>query len=153
MQKTVRRPTSVPQKKQQKKGRKTPTLLITIPKNKTIEGEEALRKLREGLDHLDINVVETKQLTQSALLKAHMVVLFQNDETLLKLAWEAGVVPIVRPFNDTIVDYNPNTESGNSFIYEEDNYWAIFAAIVRARETYKFPYDWKFIIRSCKRSA
>ncbi len=153
MQKTVRRPTSVPQKKQQKKGRKTPTLLITIPKNKTIEGEEALRKLREGLDHLDINVVETKQLTQSTLLKAHMVVLFQNDETLLKLAWEAGVVPIVRPFNDTIVDYNPNTESGNSFIYEEDNYWAIFAAIVRARETYKFPYDWKFIIRSCKRSA
>lgn len=153
MQKTVRRPTSVPQKKQQKKGRKTPTLLITIPKNKTIEGEEALRKLREGLDHLDINVVETKQLTQSALLKAHMVVLFQNDETLLKLAWEEGVVPIVRPFNDTIVDYNPNTESGNSFIYEEDNYWAIFAAIVRARETYKFPYDWKFIIRSCKRSA
>ncbi|MBD3156460.1 hypothetical protein GF369_01395 [Candidatus Peregrinibacteria bacterium] len=148
MQKTMQRPTSVPQKKQQKKARKTPTLVMSVPQN-----TKMLEKLREGLDHIDITVVETKQLKAQNLAKAHMVVLFGHDEAALKLAWEAGVVPIVKPFNDSIVDYNPNTESGNSFIYEEDNYWDVFAAIVRARETYKFPYDWKFIMRSCKRSA
>lgn len=128
-------------------------LIVNAPKKNMPHNTTMLEKLREGLDHLDIKVVETKQLTSQSLAKAHMVVIFGNDEAALKHAWEAGVVPIVKPFNDSIVDYNPNTESGNSFIYEEDNYWAIFAAIVRARETYKFPYDWKFIMRSCKRSA
>lgn len=151
MQKTLKRPTDTPQKKQPKKGRKTPTLIVAIPE--TMKEGEILEKMREGLDHLDINVVEAKQITANMLSKAHMVVFFQDDEALLKRAWEAGVVPILQQFKDSIVDYNPNTESGNSFIYEDKNYWAVFAAIVRARETYKFPYDWKFIIRSCKRSA
>jgi len=57
-----------------------------------------------------------------------------------------GVIPIssLRP---EVSDYNPNRETGNGFIFKKESPWAIFAALVRARETFKFPYDWKHIIR------
>lgn len=57
-----------------------------------------------------------------------------------------GVIPVSmkRP---EVSDYDPNHETGNSFIYKQDDPWHVFAALVRARETFKFPYDWKHIVR------
>lgn len=57
-----------------------------------------------------------------------------------------GVIPVSskRP---EVVDYNPNRETGNSFVYRDQSPWGIFAAVVRAIETFKFPYDWKHIVR------
>jgi starch synthase len=57
-----------------------------------------------------------------------------------------GVIPISmnRP---GIKDYNPNKETGNGFVYKKEDSWSIFAALVRAVETFKFPYDWKHIVR------
>ena len=36
---------------------------------------------------------------------------------------------------------------GNGFVYDNENVWGIFAGVVRALETFKFPYDWKHIVR------
>lgn len=57
-----------------------------------------------------------------------------------------GVIPISLSRKE-VKDYNPNHETGNGFVYKKENPWCQFAALVRARETFKFPYDWKHIVR------
>ena len=135
-----------------KKGVKTPTVLLATAHISENIKNDVIKTLEEGLSHLDIKLLKdgTGELP---LEKSNIVVLFEKDKNLLKKAWKKGVVPITQAFDKSIVDYNPNTESGNSFIYKSINHWEIFAAIVRACETYKFPYDWKFIVRSCTKSV
>ena len=63
-----------------------------------------------------------------------------------------GVVP-VSPARAEVEDYNPNKETGNSFVYKNKSAWGVFAALVRAIETFKFPYDWKHIVRQAVESV
>lgn len=129
------------------KDMKTPIIYVaTSIKN------EVYKTLQEGLSHLDAKIL-TEEDFETAMKKAHMVVLLNENYDKVKQAWEAGVVPITPHLDASIVDYNPNTESGNAFIYQNANEWEVFAAVVRAIETYKFPYDWKFIVRSSKSST
>ncbi|MBI5151918.1 hypothetical protein HZA39_00110 [Candidatus Peregrinibacteria bacterium] len=69
------------------------------------------------------------------------------DENFLYDLWQNGIIPIAIEGIDAISNYNPNNETGNAFTYASKNIWEIFAAVVRGIETYKFPYDWKHIIR------
>jgi hypothetical protein len=112
------------------------------------ENDKIYQELKNALKRLNVKIISDKNLFQ----EANMVILFNKDKNLLKKAWEHGVIPITQKFLPQIEDYNPNTEKGNSFVYKELNKWDIFAAVVRAVETFKFPYDWKFIIRSCKKA-
>ena len=95
--------------------------------------------------HVPYNEKNRERLMKSADM---MVALPHNDieEWLLN-----GVVPITN-LRDGLLNYNPTKETGNSFLYEgaskKADHWKIFAAIVRALETYKFPYDWKHIVGS-----
>ena len=50
-------------------------------------------------------------------------------------------------------NYNPVQESGTSFLYDKDNHWQCFAAIVRALETFIFPFDWRTIQKQCIKSV
>lgn len=60
----------------------------------------------------------------------------------------SGIVPIASVDLRNAVNYDPNHETGNSFVFEKKDAWQIFAATVRAIETYRFPFDWKWIIRN-----
>ena len=132
---------------------KTPVIYIYL-KDVHESVKKILGSLFEGLAHLDLKVIfDEEDPLESALEKANMMLILNQDKKLLKRAWENGVVTITNKFTDTIADYNPNKETGNSFTFENFNEWEIFAAIVRALETYKFPYDWKFISRSCKKTV
>lgn len=57
-----------------------------------------------------------------------------------------GCVPIA-PESYLTENYSPTQESGNAFTYEEATVWQCFASVVRALETFKFPYDWRTIQR------
>ncbi len=85
------------------------------------------------------------------LLAADMAVLFNSNIDLIKLLMNYGVVVISDEKAPLLENYKPNQESGNSFMYKKKNQWGVFAAIVRALETYKFPYDWKNIVRTIHR--
>lgn len=63
-----------------------------------------------------------------------------------------GCVPIAQ-FRDEkeTVDYNPIRENGDGFYFKEPTRWDLFDAIVRARETYNFPYDWENLIKEISR--
>ena len=42
--------------------------------------------------------------------------------------------------NSTIYFFNP--KKSYAFTFEKNNFWQIFAALIRASENYKFSYDW-----------
>ncbi len=80
-----------------------------------------------------------------------MLFLTEHEEArhALRDALAYGAVPLARTqaFPELLTDYNPNQEKGDSFLFPSYDIWHIFAAIVRATENYRFPYDWKNIAR------
>jgi hypothetical protein len=133
---------------------KTPIIYIATTGVSKNVLEKHLFPVLEGMSRLNVKIHSTKNGDlNKALSQAHMLLLLSSDKELLEKAWKKGVVTITFPFNPNIQDYNPNTEKGNSFVYRSINQWEIFAAVVRAVETFKFPYDWKFLTRSCKKSV
>ncbi len=93
----------------------------------------------------EIKVMTYNRLNRHYLLEAADIALvfdFTDVEELLA----NGIIPISQE-RPEVSDYDPNHETGNAFIYKNTSPWSIFAALVRAVETFKFPYDWKHIIR------
>lgn len=73
----------------------------------------------------------------------------EENETLARSALSYAALPIApADMRHIVEDYNPNQESGNGFLYREQNVWLAFAAIVRALENFRFPYDFKNIQKS-----
>ena len=61
------------------------------------------------------------------------------------IAMRYGSVPVVRATGglaDTVKDFDPQTGEGNGFSFEPYDRWALFAAIVRAVENYKYKDTW-----------
>lgn len=81
------------------------------------------------------------------LMGADMAVVFDEKQATLRALFEKGVVPIGHEKSVMLANYNAIEEKGNSFTYAEKGPWGVFAAVVRACETYRFPYDWQHIIR------
>lgn len=103
-------------------------------------------KVTEGSEEKHVKFLPYSRVNRSKLLSAADIALslgFNDVEEMLL----NGTVPVseARP---ELEDYNPNHESGNGFIFREFSPWSIFAATVRALETFKFPYDWQNIVRS-----
>lgn len=93
----------------------------------------------------EITVLPYNRLNRHYLLEAADIALvfsFTDVEELLA----NGIIPISQE-RPEVEDYDPNHETGNAFIYKNTSPWSVFAAVVRAVETFKFPYDWKHIIR------
>lgn len=78
---------------------------------------------------------------------ADMAVVFEEHQKDLENIFHNGTVIIGNEKSPLLQNYNPNEETGNSFTYDSINCWAVFMAVVRALETFKFPYDWGHIVR------
>jgi hypothetical protein len=78
---------------------------------------------------------------------ADMAVLFEEHMHSLEDVMKKGVVIIGHEKSPFLNNYHPNEETGNSFTFESKNPWTVFMALVRANETYRFPYDWGNIVR------
>lgn len=85
---------------------------------------------------------------ESLLLAADMGIVFDEKQSTIHTLFDKGVVIIGHAKSPLLANYHPNEETGNSFTYTEKNPWGVFAAMVRAYETYRFPFDWQHIIRS-----
>jgi starch synthase len=94
-------------------------------------------------------IVPTDGTSIRRMYAAADMALFLTDPTPEKeLAYclQYGVVPIALE-TKCLADYNPIQETGDAFLFEQPTMWHAFAAIVRAIETYKFPFDWRTIQR------
>jgi starch synthase len=58
-----------------------------------------------------------------------------------------GTVPVSME-SKRLESYNPNQEKGDAFLFEKQTVWHAFGAIVRALETFRFPFDWRTIQRN-----
>ena len=65
------------------------------------------------------------------------------------LALRYGSIPIVREtggLKDTVIDFEPQTNNGNGFTFKEYDAMAMYTAIVRAIETYKYKDYWHTMV-------
>ncbi len=83
------------------------------------------------------------KMLSSADMALFLAPVDKNDETLLNCL-RYGVLPIA-PAGAPLENYDPVQESGTAFTYEDQNQWHVFAAFIRALETFKLPYDWRTI--------
>lgn len=84
---------------------------------------------------------------------ADIILYINNDTESLKEYCFEGVVPVIAEKiaqEKGVEAFNPIEERGCCFTFKEFNQWTIFAAVIRALETYRFPYDWKNVKNACK---
>ena len=67
------------------------------------------------------------------------------------IAMRYGSIPIVRATGglvDTVRDFDPASGQGYGFVFKEYDAWSLFAAVVRAVETYRHGEVWDRLIRT-----
>lgn len=134
---------------------------IFLEENLKKDLKKMLEDLSVGLKTLDVVVVALTDDKIENLNDIHNVpYTMKNRELLLEACDMAltfdfndveelllnGVIPLSLKRKE-LSDYDPKKETGNSFLYSKNNVWEVFATIVRALETFKFPYDWKHLMR------
>ena len=141
---------------------RTPILLLEFSDDKKEKLEEYI-DLLEGLNSIALatlvvlpkdneiklptgrylHYVEQKDKNAAYDATDFIVVLDGNIASALK----KGCVPISQLDGVRTLDYNPLQEKGNGFYFKNPTKWEMFAAVVRALETYQFPYDWENLLR------
>lgn len=145
----------------------TPLIGLLLDKEVEDSHRDSVEKLLEGACSLDVEIVlladtdldsfsypnvhyiPYSETARKNLMQASDIIIALPSNDLEEMLMN-GVVPISHR-SDLISDYNPNTEAGNGFVYGDSgsvDHWKIFAALIRALESFKFPYDWKNIICS-----
>ena len=100
-------------------------------------------------------VSDTEKTKQNLYMASDMflsVATTSECETELKTAMRYGVVPLSLPM-EGLENYNPNQENGNSFLQKGESYWNVFSNLIRALENFRFPYDWKNIVKTTMESV
>ncbi|MBI2638504.1 hypothetical protein HYW83_02845 [Candidatus Peregrinibacteria bacterium] len=138
---------------------RTPVLLIDLS---GVEKIESFKDLLKGLESIHLTTLilgvphdaempigkflhYLPDVSRDSAFRAADFVIMQdgNPDTVR----ERGCVPISQLDGDGTLDYNPLREKGNGFYFKNPTKWEMFAAIVRAAETYQFPYDWENLVR------
>jgi hypothetical protein len=76
----------------------------------------------------------------------------KESQEMLALSMKNGVVPLVFGFQD-LEPFDPIEEKGECFRIHKKTQWHIFASLIRAKENFSFPYDWKNLQKSVKEKA
>ncbi|MBU0766620.1 hypothetical protein KKF55_02460 [Patescibacteria group bacterium] len=134
--------------------------LLSLPVELLIRGKgsaqygELFTKLSKENSHRIAIIPDTEEAVHAMYAAADAAIYFANSSGLKELheSLRFGVVPIT-PNCEDIESYDPIQESGCAFTYEELNVWHCFAAVVRALETQKFPFDWRTVQRYCMENA
>lgn len=127
--------------------------LIILGKGGAAYGAALTQIAKKHSEHIAIIGNDDKNI--AAMLEASDMALFLTDPSDLPelgLALKAGAVPVSVKTN-ALENYDPNAEHGEAFLFAKENPWHCFAAMVRALETFRFPFDWKTIQRHCMQAA
>ena len=122
-----------------------PVRLLIVGKGAASYGKMAT-ELHEKHPQTVAIIPGTKQGLDAMTMAADIALFLSGPSKTgeLSLCKKHGVIAVA-PVCDELENYNQNQESCDSFLYEGSTVWHCFAAIVRALETYRFPYDWKTI--------
>ncbi len=130
----------------------TPVEILILGKG-SAEFGAMITKLQKEHRHR-IAIIQEKETDVHRMYAAADMALFlaEPPSKELQICLHYGVVPVSVPA-DSLENYDPVQEAGNSFLIEGKSAWNAFAAFVRATETYKFPYDWRTIQKHAMESA
>lgn len=103
-----------------------------------------------------IAILPASEASVHTILAASDIALFLadvEDSPEVQACLSYAVVPVA-PACDSLENYDPIQERGTGFLYApaktaEQTAWSAFAALARALETFKFPFDWRTIQRQC----
>jgi starch synthase len=130
-----------------------PLDVVILGKGSTSYGEYLTEMSHEHDQRIAIVPNDEKHIRK--MFAAADMALFLTDATdlpELDAALQYGTVPVC-PHTKKIKSYDPNQESGEGFFIDKLTVWHSFAAIVRALETFRFPYDWRTIQKSAMQRA
>jgi len=102
-----------------------------------------------------IAIIPGDEVSMRKMFAAADIALFCSDPSGMPELAEVlsyGVVPVSLK-TKSLESYNAIQEAGNAFMYEKAKVWNCFAAIIRAIETHKFPFDWRTIQKHCMDSV
>ncbi len=127
--------------------------LLELPVGIVIRGRgskkygELFTKLSKSAGHRIAILPDDEESMRKMLAGSDVALFFSNSDTeTTENALRYGAIPVSLP-SASLDNYNPVQESGNSFVYEEATMWQCYGSLVRALETFKFPYDWRTIQR------
>lgn len=126
--------------------RTLPMEFLVVENEGDSEFNSLLKELHKTEKHR-LHFVNNKKISLQQMYAASDMILFfadPSDASELEEAMKFAVVPVA-PACEKLENYDPVQESGTAFIYEKETPWHCFAAVVRALETYRFPFDWKTI--------
>ncbi|MSR68044.1 hypothetical protein EXS65_04480 [Candidatus Peribacteria bacterium] len=125
--------------------------LLELPVSIVIRGRgskkygEFFVELAKKHSHRVAIVPDDEEHLRSLLAGSDIALFFsESDPTDIENALRYGTIPVSLP-SELLANYNPVQESGNAFVYENASAWLCFGSLVRALETFKFPYDWRTI--------
>lgn len=98
-------------------------------------------------------VVKSTPDSSEDVKRADIMIFFRDDPKLYELAFQNLCVPVAPRSSKAAKDYNAVLESGNGFYFQPENKWEVFAALIRACETFQFPYDWENLLREIHKQA
>lgn len=131
-----------------------------------LDNKELIKELRDWLLHIQAwfvivvewieteklweNIIATWNINESDLIWYDFIIC---DDNIWKidLYTKNWITPIVKNNNQTskiLKEFNPMKNEWNSFFYESDNKWSIFATIIKYTENYKFPFDNKNLVNN-----
>lgn len=95
-----------------------------------------------------VAVSHSDESERKTLAACDATLMLSEHDALLKRALTYGVVPVTTE-EKQLEDFNAVEEKGNAFIIPALTLWHVFEGCIRARENFKFPYDWKNLQVSC----
>lgn len=118
---------------------------------------ETVTALREAVRHILAHTIEITDIRIADFAAADIVVFASTDLAFCRhadAATRAGAISVIAEKaapKAVCADYEPTSETGNAFFARSGDAWALFAALVRAVETFRFSYDWNGILRNAVR--
>lgn len=96
------------------------------------------------------NVLRIQDIKKDLVLWFDFLV-WDNDSEWLQDFFNSGVVPIL-PSNyhlsSILREFDPLQSEWNCFLYQNQNQWSVYHAIIRYLENYKFPYDNRNLVKN-----
>jgi len=108
--------------------------------------------LKNHSQHCCIVEDKEKELDKMfAAIDVHLSLDGENTKSLQQIL-NYGAVPVSYTHKN-LENFNALEEKGNAFIFSTKNTWNIFEALIRAKENFKFPYDWKNLQIACMETS
>ncbi len=106
----------------------------------------------EWIEHEKLwnNIVATWNIQEQDLIGFDFIVCDENIENINSYfeKWITPLMPHKSHINSILKEFNPIKNDGNSYLFEITDKWAIFYALVRYLENYRFPFDNKNLVKN-----